>query len=97
MAKIILNNEEFDFNGYNRNTYFHDDSISSTAYISDLRSIDLANRLKTLSQTTITSLQITVNNEVIYNLADIDAKMTSMDEAFNGVDTINTNVNLQFN
>lgn len=97
MAKIILNSTEFDFDGYNRNTYFSDDSINSTAYISNLRCQDLANVLTTLTEEPITSIEIEVDDEPIYTLSNINARVSSMDESFNGVDKVNTNLNLQFN
>lgn len=97
MAKIILNENEFDFDSYTRNTYFNENSISSTAYIGKIHGADLANTLAELGTEAITSISITVNDEPIYTLSNIDAHITSMDESFNGVDQIHTNLNLQFN
>lgn len=102
MAKIILNNEEFNFDGYTRNTFFGTDAINkefitSNAYITGLKGENLITRLNALSSTSITSLQIVVAGEVIYTLSDITARFTSMDESFNGIDTINVNLNIQFN
>jgi hypothetical protein len=97
MAKIILNEQEFDFDGYGRNTYFNEGGMSSNGYINNLRHSNLANILTDLSETTITSIVITVENEPIYNLSNINAHITSIEEAFNGTDRITTNLNLQFN
>lgn len=96
MAKIILNNEEFNFLGYNRNTYFNGDTIQSNAYISALDGENLPTRLQTLAEDTITSIKIKVNDEIIYNLTNLDAKISNFDEAFNGSDAVNTNVNINF-
>lgn len=98
MAKIILNDEEFSFQGYNRNTYFNEDSMNSNAYISTLRGPNLASRLQALAESTITSISIKKEDEtVIYSLTNISAKINSIDESYNGDDAINTNLNIQFN
>ena len=97
MAKIILNEQEFDFDGYSRNTYFNDNTISSTGYIGNIQGANAANALAELGEDTITSISIKVDEDIIYNLTDIDARITSIDESFNGVDRVNTNINLQFN
>ena len=96
MAKIILNNEEFDFQGYNRNTYFNNENLSSNAYISGLNGENLNARLVALAQTTIGSLIIKNDDKVIYSLENIHAKVMNIDENFNGTDMININLNLQF-
>ena len=97
MAKIILNNEEFDFSGYNRSIYFSDENMTSNGYISNLRGTNVANRLSDLAQETITSITIKKDNDVIYELDNIDAKINTMDESYNGDDAVITNVNIQFN
>ena len=97
MAKIVLNEQAFDFDSYTRNTYFNGESITSSAYIGNMRGADLANTLAELGTEAITSISITVNDEPIYTLSNINAHINSMDESFNGVDQINTNLNLQFN
>ena len=102
MAKIILNNEEFNFDGYTRNTFFgadaaNEESLTSNAYITGLKGENLITRLNALSYTPITSLQIVVGREVIYALSDITARFTSMDESFNGNDAMNVNLNIKFN
>ena len=97
MAKIILNNEEFDFSGYNRSIYFSDENMTSNGYISNLRGTNVTNRLSDLAQETITSITIKKDNDVIYELDDIDAKINTMDESYNGDDAVITNVNIQFN
>lgn len=97
MAKIILNEQEFDFDGYTRNTYFNDDSISSSGYIGNIQGANVANALAGLGEDGITSISIKVGENVIYNLTNINAHITSIDESFNGVDKVNTNINLLFN
>lgn len=98
MAKIILNNEEFNFLGYNRNTYFTGDSMSSTAYITTMSGDNLNSKLQSLAQDSIESIVIKMeDNTIIYSLDNINAKINSIDESYNGVDAVNTNLNLQFN
>lgn len=98
MAKIILNNEEFDFQGYNRNTYFNGDSITSTGYVNGLTGTNLAQRLYALAEEPLTSIAIKKDDDtVIYTLANLNAKVNSIDENYNGIDAVLTNLNLQFN
>lgn len=98
MSTITLNNEEFNFTSYNRNTYFSADSMSSSGYIGGLEGANLATRLQALAQTSITSITIKKEDEtVIYSLQDIDAHITNIDESYNGIDMVITNLNLQFN
>lgn len=99
MAKIILNDEEFAFSGYSRTTYFNaDETISSSGYIGDLRGNNLATRISALAQEPITFLSIEKDDGTeIYTLNNINAKINSMDESYNGTDMIMTNLNLQFN
>lgn len=98
MAKIILNNEEFNFLGYNRNTYFTGDSMNSTAYITTMSGDNLNSKLQSLAQNSIESIVIKMeDNTVIYSLNNIDAKINSIDESYNGIDAVNTNLNIQFN
>ena len=98
MAKIILNNEEFDFQGYSRNTYFNEDTMSGTGYISGVSGSNLATRIQALAFQPITSITIKKSDDtVIYSLENIDVKIQSVDEAYNGVDMVITNLNLIFN
>lgn len=93
MNTIKLNNSEFEITGFNRNTYFQDGTVSSTA-ICDIRLSDIS-VLQALAAVTITSLQIKHNNDIIYNLADISARITNIGEYLN-TDCINTTIGLTF-
>jgi len=46
MAKIILNNEEFNFDGYTRNAYFNTETENNNnVYINNIRGNNLNTRL----------------------------------------------------
>lgn len=98
MAKIILNNEEFNFDGYTRNAYFNTGTENNNnVYINNIRGNNLNTRLQELLENDITSIAIKVDDQIIYTLSDIHAKIYSMDEAYNGVNAVTTNINIQFN
>lgn len=98
MAKIILNDKEFTFTTYNRNTSFFETGMSSSGSIYNLKSEDATSILEDLAETTITYLAIINNEETIYELENINAKITSIDESYNEIDGIVIiNVNLVFN
>lgn len=98
MAKIILNNEEFDFTNYNRTTYFSENTITGNGYIGGLKGTDLTTRLETLARNPITSLSIkTDDSRVIYSLNNINATINNMDENYDGVSDVNIGLNIQFN
>ena len=93
MTVLKLNNTEFELVAFNRNTYFSENSISSTANC-DINLSDVSS-LEALIDTTITSFQIKYENNVIYDLTDISAKITSISEYLN-TDHISTNIGLTF-
>ena len=94
MDKIKFNNTEFEVESYNRNTSFFEGNISSSGYFSvKVQDID---EITELAQETITSIQIIHDNEVIYNLSDIEAHIDNTVESYNGGDRIYTNINLIF-
>lgn len=93
MTKIILNNVEFQLEAYNRNTYFNGNTMSSNASIS-IGQGDI-DALCTLGKTIITSLEIQINDETIYTLNNIHAKINELNEYFNG-ERISTNMSLTF-
>ena len=98
MAKIIINDIEFDFTGYSRSTYFSEDSINSNGYVGGLNAEGLNEKLEALAQTSITSISIKRDDDtVIYSIENLDAKIISIEESYNGMDSMNTNINLQFN
>lgn len=93
MTTIILNNNEFELVSFNRNTSFYENNISSTANCDIL--VSNAAALQALINTTITTLKIKYENEIIYNLTDISAKIVTMNEYLN-TDHISTNLGLTF-
>lgn len=99
MAKIILNNEEFIFINYNRNTYFSEEEITSNGYINGIGGENARSRLDTLGQETITSITIKNNyNITIYSLENIEAKIVNIDESYaDGQDGVTISLNIKFN
>lgn len=96
MANIIFNGEyTYGLNSFSRDTTFNfvDDTMSSNAYMS---LTDADQEIEQLGHSTITSLEIKVNNESIYALNNITAHITSLNESLMG-DTMSTNLNISFN
>lgn len=93
MTTIKLNNTEFEVESYNKNTYFTGENIMSNANCS-IKVVDM-NTLNALVPVAITSIQIKYDNNIIYNLTDVNAKIDSINEYLNG-DHMNTNVNFTF-
>lgn len=93
MNKIKLNNAEFEIENYNKNTYFNEDSISSDASF-QITVNDMA-VLNALVKETITDIQITHDDNVIYTLADLNAHINNINE-YLSFDRINVNVSLRF-
>ena len=82
MNKIKLNNTEFEVESYNRTAYFNGETINCTGGCALITSnID---GLYELAEVPITSIQIYVNNESIYNLQNINARIENISEYFNG-------------
>lgn len=93
MNTIKFNAVEFEVMSYNKNTYFNDGSMTSSASCQIIvADMDVLNGL---TNTAITSLQILHEGEVIYNLSDINARIESISEYLN-VDRMDINVNLKF-
>ena len=97
MATMIFNNTlEFEFYDYSRNTYFNGESVTSDGYVNNIQGANIAAELDDFADEPITSIQIKKDDEVIYNLTDIDARLTSINEGYNG-DRMYTNIALHFN
>ena len=96
MSTVILNSNEFEFSYYNRNTYFNETGLSSTATISGLKGTNVADTLTSLAEDTISLIQIKKDNNIIYSLEDINAKIQSFDESYDG-NNFNVNLNINFN
>lgn len=93
MNIIKFNDVEFEVISYNKNTFFSDDTISSSAscqiIVADM------DTLNNLVNTAITSLQILHDGNIIYNLSDINAHIENISEYLN-VDRMDINVSLRF-
>lgn len=98
MSTIIFNNKSFPVTSYNRNTSFYNNTMQSEGSASLYISGELINDLYSLSEDNITSIQIANDEEVIYSLSNVNAKLTRIDENYNEYgDNVVTNINLQFN
>jgi len=96
MAQIVFNGQlNYELNSFTRDTTFNftNDTMSSTAYM-NIKNADPL--LEELGHSTITSLQIRVNNEPIYSLDEITAHITNLSESLMG-DAMTTNLNISFN
>lgn len=93
MTKIKLNNTEYQIDSYNRTTNIMDGNINSTAYV-NLVNGD-ATALNALLGTTITSIEITVDSDKIYELTSINATVESVNEYLAG-DRMSYNLNITF-
>ena len=96
MANIIFNGEHtYELNSFTRDTNFNftDNTMTSTAYM-NLKNTDA--QLEALGCSVITSLQIKVNDDVIYSLPEITAHITNLSESLMG-DAMTTNLNISFN
>ena len=94
MNTMILNDVSFPVAYFSRQTHFDGQALSSNAYINLTAPFD-AQAIIALGQETITSLIIKHDNETIYELNDIEARIVSFDENLNE-NTINANINIQF-
>lgn len=93
MSTIIINDTEFEFENYNRNTTYTDKGIVSDAYISTIKNTNTLNDIQTLAQEQITSIKIKRDGEIIYELADLNAMIQSIDESYDGT-RVNFNVHI---
>ena len=93
MNTIKFNDVEFVVENYNKNTYLNGETITSNANCT-IRT-DNMTALNALMQTKITSIQITYNETVIYDLQNISAHIDSTSEYLN-TDRVNITLNLTF-
>jgi len=94
MNTIKFNNTSFEVESYNKNTYFTGESVSSNASCT-IKTNDMTT-VNALAEDPITSITITHDEEVIYTLTNINAKIDSINEYLSG-DRMNVNINLTFN
>ena len=93
MNTIKFNNTEFQVESYSKSTYLSDGHVASNANCSVI--VDDITVLNALMQDTITSIQIKYNDDVIYNLQNINAHIDNISEYLN-TNRMNVNVNLIF-
>ncbi len=93
MNTIKFNNTEFELESYNRNTYFGGENMTSNASCGIITT-NIAS-INSLAESTITSLQIYHNEQLIYDLQNINAKIDSISEYLN-TDRINITLNVTF-
>ena len=93
MNTIKFNNHSYGVYSFSKNTYFNDDGISSNANCS-IETNDITS-LHELAQEGIQTLQIYHDDTLIYNLSNLDGKLTSIDEYLSD-DRVNINLNLNF-
>ena len=93
MNTIKLNNTTFEVTSYNKSTYLSDQEIRSNATCS-IKISDIAD-VNALMGVTITSLKIYHDETLIYNLADISAKLDNVNEYLN-IDTVDVSLSLTF-
>ena len=96
MNTIKLNNNEYEISSYSKNTSFYNDTPSSTAYFTIIaNNSNVIDGVNALANTTITSLEITYDGDVIYSLSNISAKIESINETLN-TSRMDVNVNIKF-
>ena len=96
MNKIVLNNVEIPIDSFSRNTSLSDGVVYSNAMVSINNDMDYSDELQDLIKAPITSLKLKVDDEIVYNLENINAQITSINENLyaNGM---NINLNIIFN
>jgi len=93
MNTIKFNNSIYEVVSFNKSTYFNEGGINSSANCS-IKTANMTS-LYALAESGLQSIQIYHDNELIYDLDNINGKMTSIDEYLMD-DHININVNLTF-
>lgn len=93
MNTIKFNNTEFELGSYNRNTYFSGETMSSNANCGIITT-DISD-INALAESTINSLQIYHDEQLIYNLQNINAHIDSISEYLNN-DRIDITLNITF-
>lgn len=101
MTTLILNglsSTPFILKNYNRNTTFdlENNTMNSIAFFDIENEANTVSQLSSLGQTTITNLTIKHDSDTIYNLANLHARIASMNENLYDGEKININVSLRF-
>ena len=93
MNKIKFNDEEYEVLSYNKNTSLNNDVIISNASCTIITADSTS--LVALMNGHITSIQIHHDEDLIYDLDEIQARITNISEYLEA-DRIVVNVNLDF-
>lgn len=96
--KLILNgNHEFSITGFSRSSMIQDGKLVSNAYVGlkDPASADVES-LRALATYTITTLTITADNEPVYELEELAAKITSIEESIGDEGMMRVYFNIAF-
>lgn len=84
VKKLTLNGTyEFLIKNFNRNTYNQDGRLVSTIYVTlDGPTSQAIEQLRSLAMYTITDFVVDVDEETVYQLHEIEARINSIDESF---------------
>ena len=94
MNTIKFNEHTYDVESFNKNTYFNDNNVTSSASCS-IKTNDITS-LHALAAEGVSSLQIYHDGTLIYNLSDISGRLNSIDEYLSD-DHVNINLSFTFN
>ena len=96
--KLILNgNHAFSIAGFSRSTMIQDGKLVSNAYVGlkDPAAADVES-LRALAAYAITALTITADNEPVYELEQLAAKITSIEESIGDEGMMRVYFNIAF-
>lgn len=95
MVTIKLNNgDEMGLVGFNRSIIFHGAEVNDNASLEVAADTDKST-IMALGSAAITSLQILSNNQSIYELTNINARIDNISDTLDG-EKISTRINLVF-
>lgn len=93
MNTIKINNETFEVLSFSKNTTFNGDTITGSGSMS-IHTTDIS-KLQEIAQNTVNTIQIYHDEDCIYDLADANGKIISIDEYLSD-SVVNININLRF-
>lgn len=98
VKKLILNeNYEFVIQSFNRNTYNQDGRLVSTIYVVLANpTSQILEQLRALAMYTIEDLVINVDDDSVYELHNIDARINSIEESLGDDGVMRTSFTMTF-
>ena len=98
VKKLILNeNYEFLIQSFSRNTYNQDGRLVSSVYVSLANpTSQVLERLRSLAMYTIEDLAINVDDESVYQLDNIEARINSIEESLGDDGVMRTSFTMTF-